>query len=216
MTQQIRRTKMKRNKLRWMAPRLALAFIATACGNDDDDTSTGDDGAAEPAGDDSESCIGEEGCVPANQPDVNGDGTVKIGVLSPGDTNDNGYYESFVLTAREVAEEEGWELTILVKVNPADSAEQARNLCRPEVDMVAIAAGELADASPVAAEEVCAGAVWYVAGGAGVEPTPSFFQTSDNPGQNPFVPGHSPGRALPALGEPQARAGSGPALALTP
>src|SRR3546814_1019444 len=94
MTQQIRRTKMKRNKLRWMAPLLALAFIATACGNDDDDTSTGDDGAAEPAGDDSESCIGEEGCVPANQPDVNGDGTVKIGVLSPGDTNDNGYYES--------------------------------------------------------------------------------------------------------------------------
>src|SRR3546814_12201045 len=60
MTQQIRRTKMKRNKLRWMAPLLALAFIATACGNDDDDPSTGDDGAAEPAGDDRESCIGEE------------------------------------------------------------------------------------------------------------------------------------------------------------
>src|SRR3546814_13732594 len=73
--------------------------------------------------------------------------------LSPGDTNDNGYYESFVLTAREVAEEEGWELTILDKVNPADSAEQARNLCRQEVDMVAIAAGELADAIPVAEEE---------------------------------------------------------------
>ncbi|HEY9557632.1 MAG TPA: BMP family ABC transporter substrate-binding protein [Acidimicrobiales bacterium] len=195
-----------------MAPLLALAFIATACGNDDDDTSTGDDGAAEPAGDDSESCIGEEGCVPANQPDVNGDGTVKIGVLSPGDTNDNGYYESFVLTAREVAEEEGWELTILDKVNPADSAEQARNLCRQEVDMVAIAAGELADAIPVAEEEVCAGAVWYVAGGAGVEQTPYFFQTSENPGKTQFVTGYATGLAMEALGTTKAGYVTGPEL----
>src|SRR3546814_17344532 len=72
MTQQIRRTKMKRNKLRWMAPLLALALIAIACGNDYDDTSTGNDGAAETAGEDSVSCIGEAGCVPDKQRGGNG------------------------------------------------------------------------------------------------------------------------------------------------
>lgn len=159
-----------------------------------------------------ESCIGETGCVPGGQPDVNGDGTVNIGVLSPGDTNDNGYYESFVVTAREFAEEEGWELTILDKVNPADSAEQARNLCRQEVDMVAIAAGELADAVPVAAEDVCANSVWYVAGGAGIEQTPYFFQTSEDPGPTQFVTGFATGLVMEQIGADKAGYVTGPEL----
>jgi len=206
---------MMRTKLRWIAPLLALAFVAAACGNDDDDeTSTGDDEGSEvtePAGDGA-SCIGEEGCVPEGQPDVNGDGTVKIGVLSPGDTNDNGYYESFVVTAREFAEAEGWELTILDKVNPADAAEQARNLCRQSVDMVAIGAGELADAVPVAEEDVCANSVWYVAGGAGIEQTPYFFQTNEVPGPTQYVTGYAAGLVMQALGLDKAGYVTGPEL----
>jgi len=204
--------------LKWLAPLLALAFVAAACGNDDE-TSTGGDGtetteATDDGGTDgaAESCIGEEGCVPANQPDVNQDGTVKIGVLSPGDTNDNGYYESFVVTARQFAEEEGWELVILDKVNPADSAEQARNLCRQEVDMVAIAAGELADAVPVAEEDVCASTVWYVAGGAGIEQTPYFFQTSEEPGPTQYATGYATGLAMEAVGTNKAGYVTGPEL----
>src|SRR6188768_2062309 len=112
-----------RRKFLWAAPLLAFALIAAACGDDDDSTSTGSEGSN--GGDSSESCVGEAGCIPPNQPDVNGDGTVKIGVLSPGDTNDNGYYESFVVTARQFAEDEDWDLTILDKVNPSDAAEQA-------------------------------------------------------------------------------------------
>lgn len=210
----------RKKLLKWLAPLLALAFVAAACGNDDDDeTSTGSDGtesteAADDGGDggEEESCIGEEGCVPANQPDVNQDGTVKIGVLSPGDTNDNGYYESFVVTAREFAEAEDWELVILDKVNPADSAEQARNLCRQSVDMVAVAAGELADAIPVAEEEVCASTVWYVAGGAGVEQTPYFFQTSEAPGPTQYATGYATGLAMEASGANKAGYVTGPEL----
>jgi basic membrane protein A and related proteins len=186
-----------RRKIGWAAPLLALALIAAACGDDDDSTSTGGESSnGEGSG---ESCIGEVGCVPANQPDVNQDGTVKIDVLSPGDTNDNGYYESFVVTARQFSEDEDWELIILDKVNPADVAEQARNLCRQDVDMVAIAAGELADAVPVAAEDVCSGTVWYVAGGAGIEQTPYFFQTSEEPGPTQFVTGYAAGLVLEAI-----------------
>jgi basic membrane protein A len=209
-------TRMDRKKLlKWLAPLLALAFVAAACGNDDDDEATGSestDTTAADGGDSGESCIGEEGCVPANQPDVNQDGTVKIGVLSPGDTNDNGYYESFVVTAREFADTEGWELVILDQVNPADSAEQARNLCRQGVDMVAIGAGELADAVPVAEEEVCANTVWYVAGGAGIEQTPYFFQTNEVPGPTQYVTGYAAGLVMEALGVDKAGYVTGPEL----
>jgi basic membrane protein A len=179
-------------------PLLALALAGAACGDDSTSSTTGDTGSS--GGGNSASCIGQPGCVPANQPDVNQDGKVKIGVLSPGDTNDNGYYESFVVTARQFADENKWDLTILDKVNPADAAEQARNLCRQKVDMVALAAGELADAVPVAAEDVCKGTVWYVAGGAGIEQTPYFFQTSEDPGPTQYVTGYAAGLVMQKLG----------------
>jgi basic membrane protein A and related proteins len=206
-----KKVEMMKKKLGWMVPALALALVAGACGNDDSSASNdeGDSGGSSGSG---ESCIGEVGCVPEGQPDVNGDGTVKIGVLSPGDTNDNGYYESFVVTARDFAEQNDWELIILDKVNPADAAEQARNLCRQEVDMVAIGAGELADAVPVAEEDVCGGSVWYVAGGAGIEQTPYFFQTSETPGVAQFVTGYATGLAMETLGIDKAGYVTGPEL----
>jgi len=209
---------MHRTKLRWLLPLLALTFVAAACGNDDEESASDggseatDDGASTDDGGSGEDCWGETGCVPANQPDVNQDGTVKIGVLSPGDTNDNGYYESFVVTARQFAEEEGWELIILDKVNPADAADQARNLCRQEIDMMAIGAGELADAVPVAEEDVCAGVVWYVAGGAGIEQTPYFFQTSEVPGPTQYATGYATGLVMDSIGATKAGFVTGPEL----
>lgn len=219
---------------RWIAPVVIGALALAACGSDDDSgtsqtsqpsadaTTAPSDSAAPsdstaPAGTDGgatdgESCRGETGCIPAGQPDVNGDGVVKIGVLSPGDTNDNGYYESFVVTGRQFAEDNDWELTIVDKVNPADAAEQARNLCRQGADMIAIAAGELADAIPVSEEEVCAESVWYVAGGQGVEQTPYFFQTSEEPGPTQFATGYGTGLAMQSLGVTKAGYVTGPEL----
>jgi basic membrane protein A len=198
----------------------ALALVAAACG-DDDDTTTGDttadttqDTTGDTTGDTGAEgpCPGTEGCIPPNQPDVNQDGTVLIGVLSPGDTNDQGYYESFVVTARQYADENGWELIIVDKINPADAQEQARNICRQNVDMVAIAAGELADAIPVAEEDVCAGTVWYVAGGAGVEQTPYFFQTNDDVFESQYATGYATGLAMQELGVNKAGFVTGPEL----
>jgi len=166
------------------------------------------DSAAGPTGD----CIGEEGCTPGNQPDVNQDGTVRIGVLSPGDTNDNGYYESFVITARQFADENGWDLIIVDKVNPADALDQARNLCRQDVDMVAIAASELQDAIPAAEEDVCQGTVWYVAGGAGITQTPYFFQTTEPPGPTQYLTGYAAGLVLQEIGGTKAGYITGPEL----
>jgi basic membrane protein A len=190
------------------------ALVIAACGGDDDD----DDGAASnetttaAGGNGGEDCIGETGCVPANQPDVNGDGKVVIGVLSPGDTNDNGYYESFVVTARQFAEDNDWELTIVDKVDPSAAADQARNICRQDVDMVAIAASELKDAIPVSEEDVCAGTVWYVAGGQGVEQTPYFVQTSDKVQEGQYATGVAAGEVLASQSQTKAGFITGPEL----
>src|SRR5258708_17653151 len=62
------------------------------------------------------------------QPDVDGDGKVVIGVMSPGDTHDHGYYQSFVAEAESFAKQNGWEVRTVDKINPSDAVNQARNL----------------------------------------------------------------------------------------
>ena len=73
---------------------------------DDDDAEPMDDAADEET----------PGTLVAGQPDINGDGQVIVGIASPGDTNDGGFYQSFVDGARSFAEEAGW--TVIVSTSP--------------------------------------------------------------------------------------------------
>lgn len=147
---------------------VATQSIVASAASDDTTTDTSVDGTAAAEGSDgtaAEEASGESRpVVDDRQPDVNGDGKVVIGVISPGDTNDGGYYEAFITAAEAYTEEAGWELTVVDRVNAADGANQARNLCRQGVDMVAIAATENRDAVPVAEEDVCANAVFALFG----------------------------------------------------
>ncbi|MDQ1466126.1 MAG: basic rane protein [Actinomycetota bacterium] len=132
--------------------------------------------------------------------DVNGDGKVVVGILSPGDTTDKGYYESFVDEANAFAAEQGWKVVTVDKVPPSQAAEHARNLCRQKVDLVAIAASTLKDAIPVAAEPVCKKTLWYVAGGEGVVQTKYFAQTNDIESQSGYASGVAAGLIMKAKG----------------
>jgi len=133
------------------------------------------------------------GYLPPGEPDVNGDGKVVIGVISPGDLSDHGYYESFVDEANAFAKANGWTVIQVGKVPDSQAAQAARNMCQQHPDMVAIAASELKDAIPVAAEPVCKGTVWYVAGGQGVTQTPYFVQTNDITSQDAYASGVAAG-----------------------
>jgi basic membrane protein A len=136
------------------------------------------------------------GYLPPNEPDVNGDGTVKVGILSPGDTTDKGYYESFVDAANNYANTKGWKVITVDKVPASNAAAKARDLCRQKVDMVAIAASTLKDAIPVASEAVCKDTVWYVAGGQGVVQTKYFAQTNDIESQSGYASGVAAGLVM--------------------
>ena len=150
------------------------------------------------------------GFQPQHEPDVNQDGKVVIGILSPGDTNDHGYYESFVDTAKQYAKDNNWQIITVDKINPADALTQARNLCRQHVDMVAVAASELKDAIPASQEDVCKNTVWYVAGGQGVVQTAYFVQSQDDANESGYASGVAAGELLKASGKTKAGFVTGP------
>ena len=150
------------------------------------------------------------GYQPSNEPDVNQDGQVVVGILSPGDTSDHGYYESFVDAAKQYATSNGWKVITVDKVNPADAVTQARNLCRQKVDMVAVAASQLKDAIPVAQEDVCRNTVWYVAGGQGVTQNAYFTQSQDVSSESGYASGVAAGELLAASGKTKAGFVTGP------
>lgn len=181
------------------AAAVALAAL-TACGNN---AKTDDGGSAS----------GNGGGAQEGQPDVNGDGKVKIGVLSPGDLNDNGYYESFVVKAQEFTDAHGWELIKVGSINPADALEQARNMCRQGVDMVALAASELADAIPASEEDVCAKTAWYVPSQTeGFELNDRMVLSQDSASESLLAAGYAMGLLMQGSGATTAGFVSGPEL----
>jgi basic membrane protein A len=131
--------------------------------------------------------------VPSGEPDVNGDGKVVVGVMSPGDLNDNGYYESFVAKAEEFTKQKGWKLIKVGSINPADALEQARNLCRQKVDLVALGAAELKDAVPASEESVCAKTAWYVPSSADIKQTPKISISRDFINESLLAAGYANG-----------------------
>jgi basic membrane protein A len=150
------------------------------------------------------------GFQPKHEPDVDCDGKVTVGILSPGDTNDHGYYESFVDTAKAFAAQNGWQTIIVDKINPADALNQARNLCRQHVDMVAVAASELKDAIPASQEPGCKNTVWYVAGGQGVTQTSYFVQSQDDATESGYSSGVAAGALMKAANSTKAGFVTGP------
>ncbi|MCW2919539.1 MAG: tmpC [Actinomycetia bacterium] len=146
------------------------------------------------------------------QPDVNGDGKVVIGVMSPGDTHDNGYYESFVAEADSYAKQNGWEVRTVDKINPSDAVNQARNLCRQRVDLIAIGASELKDALSAAPEPACKGINWYISAGVGVQQTPYFAQSKDFVNESLYAAGYAAGLILKQNGGTKAGYITGPEL----
>lgn len=186
---------MKKSARAALAFVLAPALLLTACGESGE------------SGDTQASAAPKKG-----QPDVNGDGKVVIGVLSPGNTHDQGYYQSFVDEANIIARANGWELRTLDNIKPADAVTQARNLCRQRVDLIAVGASELKDALTAAPEPVCSETHWYVNGGGGVEQTKWFTQSVDKVNQTLYVAGYAAGLVMEEMGATKAGYITGPEL----
>ncbi len=190
-------------KIRFRATAVAAlavpALLLAGCGGSS---------SSAPAGDGSPAA--SETAGGGGQPDVNGDGQVVIGIMSPGDTKDNGYYQSFVDEANTFAADNGWKVITIDKINPSDGKNQALNLCRQKADLIAIGASELKDALAATTDPVCEGVNWYMNGGVGVEQTKYFAQSTENLPENLFNTGYAAGLAMKEKGITKAGYISGP------
>ncbi|WP_218833769.1 BMP family lipoprotein [Rhodococcus sp. ACPA4] len=135
----------------------------------------------------------ETASTPAGQPDVNGDGKVVIGILSPGDINDGGYFQSFVDGAETFSKPKGWTVIARGNVSTADALSAARALCAQKVDMIALGAGSLADAIPASEEPACKNTVWYVPAQGNIAQTPRILLSEDSVNQNLLAAGYAAG-----------------------
>jgi basic membrane protein A len=146
------------------------------------------------------------------EPDLNGDGKVVIGVLSPGNLHDHGYYESFVDKAQAFTKQKGWKLIEVGPVKAVDAANQARNLCRQGVDMVALGAAELKDALPASNDAVCAKAAWYVPSNADIVQTSKITISEDFVTETLLAAGYANGLLMRDRGVTKAGFVTGPQL----
>ncbi|GAB2481369.1 type 1 periplasmic-binding domain-containing protein [Jatrophihabitans fulvus] len=186
----------------------SLALAVSGCASNDASAPKSSAGAGggstAAAGGGSSSATGGSGGSGLNEPDTNGDGKVKIGVLSPGDINDNGYYESFVAAADTFAKQEGWTVIKRGSVPVADALSAARALCQQGVDMVALGASELKDAIPASEEAVCSKTAFYVPASANINQTPKIVISSDDPNQSMLAAGYAAGLKMKAAGDTKA------------
>lgn len=160
-----------------MAAVVVLSLAACASNDASGDNSGNDDSAA----------------GPAEQPDGNGDGKVVIGILSPGDIADGGYFQSFVDVAEDFAKANDWKVISRGSVATADALSAARALCSQGVDMIALGAGSLSDAIPASEEPACKDTVWYVPAQGNIEQTPRILLSEDSVNQNLLVAGYAAG-----------------------
>ncbi|MFT6762371.1 MAG: basic membrane protein A [Candidatus Aldehydirespiratoraceae bacterium] len=167
-TQKIQTSKRRRWQ-RMIAGVAALTLVATACGSDDA-AEPAEDAAPEtvveeaetetteavveeevpeeevPEEDVMEEDVMEEDVMEGIDLDTNGDGTIQIGVATPGPRDDGAYYQALVEWVEGYSADKGYADPIIVdNVDPAQAETELRNLARQGVDVITIGAGEISE-----------------------------------------------------------------------
>ena len=210
---------MKSKKLvRMLAVPVALAFVAAACGSDDDGSSD-DTTAATEAATDTEAPTETEAPSDTEAPpdtdavevdtlitqfDTTGDGTVTIAVAAAGPRDDNGYYQSLVNFAEDFSEANGFEQPIVSdNIGPAEAAQAMADLAEQGVDIILVGASEIAEPLPDLTEQY-PDIFWYCNCGAGFEELPGLAQATDWGAAIHYTAGVAMGAVLQEEGGTQA------------
>jgi basic membrane lipoprotein Med (substrate-binding protein (PBP1-ABC) superfamily) len=200
-----------------------LALVAAACGSDDatDEAATTTAPAAEddameddePVEDDAMEEEDDAGQTPdtteppeppvdadtqalIDQFDIDGDGTVTIGVAAAGPRDDGGYVEGLVGFTEDWASENGFPTPIVVDNIGADEAAQSMSdLAQQGVDLMFVGASEIAE--PLGdLTEAFPDIFWYCNCGAGFEELPGLAQATDWGAAIHYTGGVAIGQAL--------------------
>ncbi|GAA3391896.1 BMP family ABC transporter substrate-binding protein [Cryptosporangium minutisporangium] len=143
--------------------------------------------------------------------DINGDGKVVISVLSPGDLDDNGYYESFIAKAAAFAARQGWTIERHGDIKADNALAAAKKACAEDKpDLVAMGAAELAAAIPASKDPACGKAYWYVPAGDGITQQPQIAISKDFINEGLLAAGYANGLLMESRGYDKAGFITGP------
>ncbi len=195
---------MNRRTTSLVAALAAFSFAAAACGSDEKEASTAETTAATTAASTAEptaeTTAVTTGAGEAVSIDTNGDGTVVIGVATPGPRDDGGYYQALVDGVTEFSAANGFAEPIIVdNIAQEEAASALDSLARQNVDMIAVGAGEIAD--PLAdLTTKYADIIWYCNCGAGFPANPNLIQSGDDGAEMGYSAGVATGLLLQAKG----------------
>lgn len=115
--------------------------------------------------------------VPA---DFNGNGKVRIAVVTEGARDDGAYYQALVDRVESISAEAGYEPPLIVDlVDPANSRTQLENVVAQGADIIAIGSSNLADGNEdlfLEHDEI----FWYCNCGSGYQDTPGLLRSTDS------------------------------------
>ena len=202
---------------RLLACLVVLAFFAAACGD-------GDGGTIEPTATTSRELpvtdttapvgTGTEPTAAVSEPedaspdggaaDFNGDGVVRIAVVTEGSRDDGAYYQALVERVESISEAAGYEPPLIVdQVDPANARAELENVVAQGSDVIAIGSSNLADGNEdlfLEHDRI----FWYCNCGSGYQDTPGLLRSADSGAELGISAGYATGLLLREAGSDRA------------
>ncbi len=133
-------------------------------------------------------------------PDFNGDGAVRIAVVTEGARDDGSYYQALVDRVESISERSGYEAPLIVDlVDPADARTELENVVAQGADVIAIGSSNLADGNEDLFLEH-AQIFWYCNCGSGYQDTPGLLRSTDSGAELGISAGFATGLLLQERG----------------
>lgn len=162
-------------------------------------------------GGDADAGPGTTAASPAAEPspdwgaaDFNGDGVVRIAVVTEGARDDGAYYQALVERVESISESAGYDPPLIVdQVDPANARVELENVVAQRADIIAIGSSNLADGN----EDVFLEhdhIFWYCNCGSGYQDTPGLLRSADSGAELGISAGYATGLLMRERGSDRA------------
>ena len=191
---------------------VVLALLAAACGDTDGGTiePTGTT-VREPVVTDTTGPVDTTAVSEVVEPspdwgaaDFNGDGAVRIAVVTEGARDDGAYYQALVERVESISEAAGYESPLIVdQVDPANARVELENVVAQGADIIAIGSSNLADGNEdlfLEHDRI----FWYCNCGSGYQDTPGLLRSADSGAELGISAGYATGLLMRERGSDRA------------
>lgn len=136
--------------------------------------------------------------------DFNGDGAVRIAVVTEGARDDGAYYQALVERVESISDAAGYEAPLIVdQVDPANARTELENVVAQGADIIAIGSSNLADGNEdifLEHDQI----FWYCNCGSGYQDTPGLLRSADSGAELGISAGYATGLLMRERGSDRA------------